>query len=137
MVGTARKKVNLVAATRSTPRSSPPRMVAPEREVPGISASTWQSPLWNAFDNGKVSLSMKRGRGDSRSKIRMIAPPTNQVVAITGMAIAGLSKVELIHLLMATPTTAAGRNATMIESAKRRASGDDGRWIKACQKVRK
>ena len=38
--GTARKNVNSAAATRDTPIKSAPIMVAPEREVPGIIAST-------------------------------------------------------------------------------------------------
>ena len=36
MTGTARKKVNSAAATRDTPMTSPPMMVEPLREVPGM-----------------------------------------------------------------------------------------------------
>lgn len=40
MVGTAKKKVNSAAATRDTPISKAPIIVAPERDVPGIREST-------------------------------------------------------------------------------------------------
>ena len=40
MVGMARKKENSEAAVRDSPRSIAPRMVEPEREVPGIREST-------------------------------------------------------------------------------------------------
>src|SRR5699024_961341 len=36
IVGTARKKVNSAAATRETPMSKAPIIVAPDRDVPGI-----------------------------------------------------------------------------------------------------
>ena len=40
MTGIARKKENSADAVRDTPVSIPPRIVEPEREVPGISEST-------------------------------------------------------------------------------------------------
>src|SRR5699024_5718408 len=40
IVGTARKKVNSAAATRETPMSKAPIIVAPDRDVPGISDNT-------------------------------------------------------------------------------------------------
>ena len=40
MMGMARKNVNSAAAVRLHPHSMPPMMVAPEREVPGMMAST-------------------------------------------------------------------------------------------------
>jgi len=40
ITGIARKKENSADAVRDTPVSIPPRMVAPEREVPGISDKT-------------------------------------------------------------------------------------------------
>ena len=40
IVGTARKKVNSAAATRETPMSKAPIIVAPDRYVPGISDNT-------------------------------------------------------------------------------------------------
>jgi hypothetical protein len=39
----ARKKENSVAARRDSPKNRPPMIVAPEREVPGISASACAS----------------------------------------------------------------------------------------------
>src|SRR5699024_2157039 len=40
IVGTARKKVNSAAVTRETPMSKAPIIVAPDRDVPGISDNT-------------------------------------------------------------------------------------------------
>ena len=40
ITGTAKKKVNSAAATRDTPISRAPIMVAPERDVPGTMEST-------------------------------------------------------------------------------------------------
>ena len=40
ITGTARKKVNSAAAGRATPTSKAPKIVAPEREVPGMREST-------------------------------------------------------------------------------------------------
>ena len=40
ITGIARKKENSAAAVRDTPVSIPPRMVEPERDVPGMSEST-------------------------------------------------------------------------------------------------
>ena len=44
----ARKNENSVAALRESPKNSPPMMVAPEREVPGISAKACASPSLRA-----------------------------------------------------------------------------------------
>ena len=48
MVGIAMKKENSAAAARDSPSSMAPRIVEPEREVPGISASTWKQPMSRA-----------------------------------------------------------------------------------------
>ena len=45
MTGIARKKVNLAATERVVPSNKPPMMVDPEREVPGMSESTWKQPM--------------------------------------------------------------------------------------------
>ncbi len=62
-------------------------------------------------------------------------PPMTQLAAITGMAMVGLSSVELIHLEIKTPTMAAGRNAMTMPSANRLASSEDGNRTSARQKV--
>ena len=48
MTGMARKNVNLDATERVQPSSRPPMMVEPERDVPGISESTWKQPIPSA-----------------------------------------------------------------------------------------
>ena len=49
MVGIARKKVNSAAAVREMQRSNAPKIVMPEREVPGIHARIWKQPIKKAF----------------------------------------------------------------------------------------
>ena len=48
MTGIAIKKENSAATAREHPKNTAPRIVAPEREVPGISASIWQTPISSA-----------------------------------------------------------------------------------------
>ena len=46
ITGIARKNVNSAATVLETPIIRPPRMVAPEREVPGkIAAISWNRPM--------------------------------------------------------------------------------------------
>ncbi|CLP71241.1 Uncharacterised protein [Mycobacterium tuberculosis] len=52
MVGIARKNENSAAERLSVPISSEPTMVAPDRDVPGIIAMHWKSPILNASDSG-------------------------------------------------------------------------------------
>ena len=44
MTGIAMKNENSAAASRDIPRIIAPRMVEPEREVPGMSESVWKHP---------------------------------------------------------------------------------------------
>ena len=39
------KKENSVATKRFVPTNNPPKMVEPEREVPGIKARVWNKPI--------------------------------------------------------------------------------------------
>ena len=48
ITGIAKKKENSVATALGNPKSIPPIMVAPEREVPGINAAHWASPTFRA-----------------------------------------------------------------------------------------
>ena len=48
ITGIARKNVNLDATERVQPSSRPPMIVEPERDVPGISESTWKQPIPSA-----------------------------------------------------------------------------------------
>ena len=47
-VGMARKKENSAPAALPTPRMIAPRMVEPEREVPGIRLRHWKQPMSKA-----------------------------------------------------------------------------------------
>ena len=44
MIGVARRKANRAASSFDSPTSSPPAIVAPDREKPGISASACAEP---------------------------------------------------------------------------------------------
>ncbi len=45
ITGIARKQVNSAATVRDVPARIPPIMVDPERDVPGITESTWKQPM--------------------------------------------------------------------------------------------
>ena len=49
IVGIAKKKENSVETNRDVPKSIAPIMVAPDREVPGISERTWKQPMKKAI----------------------------------------------------------------------------------------
>ena len=49
IVGTASRKENSAATLRSNPKIRPPIIDAPDREVPGIMARDWKTPIKNAF----------------------------------------------------------------------------------------
>ena len=55
ITGMARKNVNLDATSRVQPKSKPPMMVEPEREVPGTSESTWKHPMPSAVFHERSS----------------------------------------------------------------------------------
>ena len=83
MVGMARKNENSAAALRSSPSSTPPMIVAPARDTPGIIETVWQRPMPSAVAGGTSAVSWKRGRCAMRSISRMITPPTSSATATT------------------------------------------------------
>jgi len=74
-VGTARKNENSVAAGRDKPKSMPPMMVAPEREVPGIRAKHCAMPTLSASRQFIVRVDSTRAGRAPRSTTRMTMPP--------------------------------------------------------------
>ena len=54
MIGVAIRKEKCAAPSWSMPRSKPPTIVAPEREMPGISAVHCQQPIDQCIDHGKL-----------------------------------------------------------------------------------
>ena len=58
ITGAAIKNENSAAAVRETPSKDAPRIVEPEREVPGIKESTWKQPTLNAVLLFKLSTSV-------------------------------------------------------------------------------
>ena len=48
IAGTARKNVNSEATVLDVPIEIPPRIVEPERDVPGISERAWKRPIRSA-----------------------------------------------------------------------------------------
>ena len=55
ITGIARKKVNSVATILLVPTSIPPKIVAPERLVPGITAKTWEVSVANIEGSSKLT----------------------------------------------------------------------------------
>ncbi len=49
MAGMERRKEKVPAVLRSSPKSSPAAMVEPEREMPGMMASPWTTPMARAM----------------------------------------------------------------------------------------
>ena len=56
ITGIAKKNVNSAATERVVPSSRPPMMVDPEREVPGMSESTWNTPIPSAIFQESSSM---------------------------------------------------------------------------------
>ena len=75
MTGMARKNVNLDATERVQPKSRPPMMVEPERDVPGTSESTWKQPMPSAvFQLRSSSVAMEpKSRLSSSSSAAAVA----------------------------------------------------------------
>ena len=61
ITGIPRKKLNSAATLLEAPRRMPPRIVAPEREVPGISDRTWKMPIPMAGDQVMSLRELMRG----------------------------------------------------------------------------
>ena len=49
IAGIERRKENLIAFCLLNPKSIPVLVVEPERDIPGIKASAWESPIMNVF----------------------------------------------------------------------------------------
>ena len=58
MVGTASKKVNSTKSLRESRLQSPPIIIAPDRDTPGMMASVWNSPKIRAFLYEIVEISI-------------------------------------------------------------------------------
>jgi hypothetical protein len=114
----ARKKENSVAARRDSPNSMPPMMVAPERDVPGMSANACARPILSASVARMSSTSSMCGGARvraRRSTHRMTKPPAMNAIA-TGR---GANSTALIARLNSRPRMAAGRKAIARLMAKR------------------
>jgi len=81
MMGIATKKENSVAALRDRPKMTPPSMVAPERETPGINAIDCAQPIFSACLKLMSSTVSVVGAGANFSTIRMTIPPTMRAMA--------------------------------------------------------
>ena len=76
MVGMAMKKENSAPAPRATPSRMAPRMVEPEREVPGIRLRHWKQPMSKAvFRSMDQTLLTLGTRSLLRRSTRMNATP--------------------------------------------------------------
>ena len=109
---------NWVATSRERPKSIPPMMVAPVREVPGMSEKHCATPTISASFHVIESTAVTRGapwRLYQYSTAKMTSAPTMSAIA-TGF---GWKRYSLICFWNASPTIAAGRNATNRFNAKR------------------
>jgi hypothetical protein len=86
----------------------PPMMVAPEREVPGISAKHCATPTLRASSQVIACVLSTRATRLPRSTSRMTMPPAMNAMA-TGT---GPNSCALMKPPNSRPSTAAGRNAT-------------------------
>src|SRR5579883_3182773 len=102
IVGNASRKENSVAAGRLTPRSNPPMIVAAERDVPGISESTWANPITSASFHVIESTVIVRFSSLVLRSMRMIAmPPITSEMPIES----GPNKYVLIKWCVKTDNT--------------------------------
>ena len=93
------RKETLVAATRSRPRNRPAEIVAPDREMPGISARHWTRPITRA----STKLSFSSGR---------LLVPRRSAATITNDQ--PISAAATHHRLRSGPEmTSRARNPTM------------------------
>jgi len=110
-VGMARKNENSVAALRVRPNIIEPMMVAPERLVPGMSATAWAQPTLKASSMVMSSISWIRTATGllfwRPSTHRMTKPPMMNDSA-TGT---GWNRADLIMLPKMRPSTASGMKA--------------------------
>ena len=81
MVGMESRKEKRAEASRLNPIISPAVMVMPEREVPGISASAWATPMNST--SFQVRPCSSRARRPRRSAYHSNSPNRMVVVAIT------------------------------------------------------
>ncbi len=126
-VGTARKKENSVAARRDSPNSNPPMMVAPEREVPGISAKHCATPTFSASSQVMSSTDSTRTTCRRRSAHRITSAPTIKAMA-TGT---GRNRVALMKPPNSNPNTAAGTKAMLTLSTNRCAARSESSPVSA------
>src|SRR5205809_277335 len=107
MTGIARKKENSVATARDSPKSMPPMIVAPERDVPGISEKHCAIPTLSASFHVMSYTLITRGaplREYQRSTAKITSAPTMSATA----TLVGLNRYFLIWFWAASPTIAAG-----------------------------
>ena len=118
--------------TRRPPASppasaSPPTMVAPERETPGIIARHWKRPMARAVPQRQASSGRAR-RGAAPSDRRPAGPRRRR--SATSRSAGGLSnRTALMKSCSSTPRTTAGQEGD--QHARREAAAPPGRWAGA------
>ena len=99
------------------PSASPPTIVAPERDTPGISASVWHTPI-----SKRVGVRSRRPRAGARVPTRstssMTTPPTCNATAMTAGVEHRLDEVGEQQ----RPATSAGSTPTTISAPARTAA---------------
>ena len=111
ITGIARKNVNSAATYRDVPSKSAPTIVAPERDVPGISESTCHPPMSNAVCHDSCDSFVTFGI----FPLFQFSTTMNKIPYRINIAdiISGLCKCASIQSSNRIPITPAGIHATM------------------------
>lgn len=80
-MGRARKNENSAAVFLERPQYTPPRIVEPDLETPGIIDISWKRPIFRAVDLVTLSMSSQVLSIFKRSKMIMIIPPIIRLIA--------------------------------------------------------
>ena len=118
MIGTARKNENSVAVSRASPKTMPPMIVAPERDVPGISAKHCAIPTMSASFHVIASTLVTRGVPWSlyqASTAKITRAPVMSAMA-TGL---GWNRYCLVRHRNARRRRVAGTKETKVGAEKR------------------
>ena len=124
MVGIARKKENSAAERLSTLSSNAPVIVAPERDTPGIKATTWQIPILKQSESGNFSILLCIGTNFSLSTNNKISPPISKVEQIK---VGDSKRTFFINPCINAPIVAAGIVAIISPKIKWRELGFEGK----------
>lgn len=115
MVGIAKKKENSVATVLEAPKSTPPIIVAPDLEVPGMNDKHCISPMKKAVLMDRWSIDEVTGSLFFFSMMMIIIPPMKSARA----TIHGLNNFFSMTLPNNTPKNMAGKTPMIVFCQRR------------------